>query len=332
MASFTRLGPGRVRAQVYVRGRRASRVLPTMREAQAWAVQQESDLQSQAAGRAPPGATVGTAMARYRDRVSPAKRGHRWERVRLDQMLRDPLAAVALPSLSPADLADWRDRRLESVSPESVRREWTLLRHVLRVAALEWCWIDQSIIRLRMPPKSPPRDRRVSDEDLQRIWWCLGYEPDQPPLTLSARVGAAARWAVATAMRSGEICSLRWADVDRDRRVARLNRSKTRRNEEVPLLGPEPLEILEQLEPVTGGDERVFGLSDQQRSALWQRAVERAQIDDLHFHDTRAEALTRLSRRVDILTLARISGHRDLRMLQVYYRETAAEIAARLAE
>ena len=56
-------------------------------------------------------------------------------------------------------------------------------------------------------------------------------------------------------------------------------------------------------------------------------------LADLHFHDTRAEALTRLSRKVDVLTLARISGHKDLRILSnVYYRESAAEIAERLTK
>lgn len=59
--------------------------------------------------------------------------------------------------------------------------------------------------------------------------------------------------------------------------------------------------------------------------------ADRLMIEDLHFHDTRAEALTRLARKVDVLTLAKISGHKDLRILQnAYYRETAEQIAARL--
>lgn len=54
-------------------------------------------------------------------------------------------------------------------------------------------------------------------------------------------------------------------------------------------------------------------------------------IEDLHFHDSRAEALTRLARKVDVMTLARISGHKDLRvLLETYYRESAADIAKRL--
>ena len=51
----------------------------------------------------------------------------------------------------------------------------------------------------------------------------------------------------------------------------------------------------------------------------------------MHFHDTRAEALTQLSRKVDVMTLAKISGHKDLSIMQnTYHRETAEDIAARM--
>ena len=36
---------------------------------------------------------------------------------------------------------------------------------------------------------------------------------------------------------------------------------------------------------------------------------------DLHFHDTRREALSRLAKKVDVMTLAKISGHRDIKIL-----------------
>jgi integrase len=65
--------------------------------------------------------------------------------------------------------------------------------------------------------------------------------------------------------------------------------------------------------------------------ALFRKARDRAGIHGLHFHDSRAEALTRLARKVDVLTLAKISGHRDINLLsRVYYRETAEQIAPRL--
>ena len=45
---------------------------------------------------------------------------------------------------------------------------------------------------------------------------------------------------------------------------------------------------------------------------------------------SRATAVTRLAKRLDILDLARMIGHRDIRSLSVYYRATAADIARKL--
>jgi hypothetical protein len=54
-------------------------------------------------------------------------------------------------------------------------------------------------------------------------------------------------------------------------------------------------------------------------------------IKGLEFRDSRATALTLMARKMDILTLARISRHKNLDLLRsTYYRETAEEIAARL--
>ena len=60
----------------------------------------------------------------------------------------------------------------------------------------------------------------------------------------------------------------------------------------------------------------------------WRKIKRRALCDDIHFHDSRATALTRLSQRLDVMQLARMSGHRDIKILYaVYYRETAEAIA-----
>ncbi len=61
-----------------------------------------------------------------------------------------------------------------------------------------------------------------------------------------------------------------------------------------------------------------------------RRVRDRAKVEGLTFHDSRLTAITRLSKRLDVLALARMVGHSDLRMLQVYYNETAEELAKRL--
>jgi integrase len=59
-------------------------------------------------------------------------------------------------------------------------------------------------------------------------------------------------------------------------------------------------------------------------------ARERAGIEGLTFHDTRHEAITRLAAKLNVLDLARMVGHRDIKQLQVYYNAPAEEIAMRL--
>lgn len=79
------------------------------------------------------------------------------------------------------------------------------------------------------------------------------------------------------------------------------------------------------------GLDAYFTISDKSLDVLFRRVRDRLLLEDLHFHDSRADALTRLARRVDVMTLARISGHRDLsQLLDAYYRESAAPIAARI--
>jgi integrase len=77
-------------------------------------------------------------------------------------------------------------------------------------------------------------------------------------------------------------------------------------------------------------EDRLFDLASASLDALFRTAKERAGVEGLTFHDTRHEAITRLSKKLGVLELARAVGHRDLRMLQVYYNESAADIAQRL--
>ncbi|MCB1764228.1 MAG: site-specific integrase, partial [Gammaproteobacteria bacterium] len=62
----------------------------------------------------------------------------------------------------------------------------------------------------------------------------------------------------------------------------------------------------------------------------FRKIKNRTQIENLTFHDTRHEAITRLSKKLDVLDLARMVGIRDLKILMVYYNATASEIAERL--
>ena len=74
----------------------------------------------------------------------------------------------------------------------------------------------------------------------------------------------------------------------------------------------------------------LFGLTPAILEASWRKARDKAGAVDLHFHDSRHTAITRLAKRLTVLELARMIGHRDLRQLMVYYNETAESLAEKL--
>ena len=63
----------------------------------------------------------------------------------------------------------------------------------------------------------------------------------------------------------------------------------------------------------------------------FERAVERAGVADVRLHDLRHEATSRLAKRLQAHELAKVTGHRDMRMVLRYYHPRAEELASKLA-
>jgi integrase len=247
----------------------------------------------------------------------------------INVFLRDPVAEVSLRILASTDIAAWRDRRLNEVSGSTVAREMTILGHACSVARREWGWVRVNPVRdVRRPVTAAARTRRPAAEETEKLLDILGYSPEIPPKTVSARIGAAYLFAIETAMRAGEICGLEWQHVNE--RHVHLPLTKNGYSRDVPL-SAEARRIIEQLRSLDSEGDTVFDVSTASVDALFRKAKARALIEDLHFHDTRREALTRLSKVFGVMELARISGHRDLRVLQnVYYAPSVSDLADKL--
>jgi integrase len=275
------------------------------------------------------GKIVRDILDRYAEDVSPTKRGARWEFARLAAIGRTDWARLPADRLTPDVLGRYRDERLKAVSGATIIREFNLLSAVFETARREWRWMNSNpLADVRRPKDSAPRTRRLHDGEIEALRLASGYRPDEPTATTMQRVCAAAEFAVETAMRSGEICGLTWAHVHPAH--VHVPTSKTGAARDVPL-SPRARQIISQMRGVH--DRLVFGLAGGSRDALWRRLLHRAGIDGLTFHDLRREATTRLARRFDVLELARITGHRDLRvLLSVYYSPTVAEMTQKLSE
>jgi integrase len=129
-------------------------------------------------------------------------------------------------------------------------------------------------------------------------------------------------------MRQGEILSLEWKNVDLERRVARLPITKNGDGRDVPL-SPKAVAILRSIPRSLDG--RVFPITVGALQTAWKFAVKRAGINDLHFHDLRHEATSRLAEILpNVVELSAVTGHKDLRMLKRYYHPKAEDLARKL--
>ncbi|WP_283177723.1 site-specific integrase [Gemmobacter sp. 24YEA27] len=321
MATFRKLPSGAIRAEVSCKGRRSSKSFPTKQAAKEWAARQEFRITESAEAPVDHG-TFGDVLKRYANEVSPSRRGERWEILKIRNFRSDPISSYNMADLTPEVFAKWRDKRLSEVQPATVSREMQLMSAVLNCARKEWSMLTVNPLSdVRKPKKPEPRNRLPLPDDMERMAYAAGDDLS----TATARAFHAFRFAIQTAMRAGEIVGLTWDRVDLQRRVARLDRTKNGRSREVPLFS-EAVRLLQAL-PKT---DQVFNLTSAQIDALWRKVRDKSQDVGLKFHDSRHAAITALSKKLDVLALARMVGHKDLRMLQVYYKETAEELAKRL--
>lgn len=330
MAYLTKVPTG-WRAQIERDGVRKSKTFPHKATAQAWAAQQESDILSGHVGKWP-AKTVTDAIARYEREVSSQKRGERSEGLRFRAIERDfpMLCAMIFAEVKTPDLVLWRDARLKKVSKGSVQRDINLLRNLWTVAAREWHWCgDSPWTSLRMPGDNPARTQRIRWQDVRRIVRWLGYKTGQKPTTKYQEVAWAFMIALSSAMRAGEVMGLTRESINLTTRVVTLNSHKTLETVGVRYV-PIPKRCARLLRVLCVKPGSLWTIKPANLDVLFRKARDGCDLDAIHFHDSRAEALTLLSRRMDVLTLSKVSGHRDLAQLRDYYRETPEQIAARI--
>ena len=321
------------RAQVRVRGHSLARTFDSHEEARIWVAQQEAKLLAGARAQRGEAAfmTPVDLFRRYAEEVSPKKKGARWEVIRLERFETYPVFGKALRDFGPEDVATWRDERLRLVKGSSVNRELNLLSGVFTTAIKEWrIGLRENPVRLVSRPANPKaRRRRVSDAEVAAIAAKLGWDGTSPPATMSQWVAWAHALAVETAMRKGELLGLRWGVVNLPAAYARLEDTKNDDARDVPL--SRRARALFALLPAGAPGAPVIPVQPGTMDTLFRRAVKEAGLLDLHFHDARREATTRIAPKVgNVLDLARITGHRDLKSLRIYYEPDATELAKKL--
>ncbi|MFC4518827.1 site-specific integrase [Cupriavidus pinatubonensis] len=324
-----------------------ARTFDTKVEAEAWAREAEAEMDRGAFvdRREAERNTLGDLLLRYSEEVSPDKKGGEQEILRIRKLRSDPIAQFKISALTGKVLASYRDRRLKGdgkrqpVTGSTVNRELTLLSHVLNVAAKEWGvhLPVNPVSAIRRPRESRGRTRRLSPTEEARLLSELAASPRSEHGyydkggSRNASILPMTILALETAMRRGELLSIRWSDVFLEDRFLRLHDSKNGEPRDVPLSTRAVNTLTPLAKLASSGSERVFPTTADAVKKAFTRACERAGIENLRFHDLRHEGTSRIAERLDnVLELSAITGHKTLQMLKRYYHPRAKDLALKL--
>jgi integrase len=268
--------------------------------------------------------TLSDLIQRFIREVLPLKKSLIEDSFRLNALSRKPISKWSMANLSPSRIAEYRDERLKQVSHGTVIRELSYLSSIINHARREWAInIPNPVQLVRKPPTPEGRSRTLNPDERQRLIQAL------------IPIGRDNFWlkpvvelALETAMRKGELLSLRWEHIDLVQQTAFLPTTKNGDSRTVPL-SLEAIRILKELPRSIDGI--VFPIKSANLHARFKRIAKRARLENFRFHDLRHTAVTNMAKKLpNIIELSAVSGHKNLGMLKRYYHPDPKQLALKL--
>ncbi|MGJ9417678.1 tyrosine-type recombinase/integrase [Massilia sp. CMS3.1] len=334
MASFQRIGE-KWQARIRKKGfPSTSENFDTKKEAEKWAAKTETEMNEKLFKdkRAMKDLTVGKLVDEYFGKETTAKPFGDTKKANLNRIKR-MLGSVLLTALKYDRLVFFvSDRAKEGAGGVTIGMDIAELAAVIRAGRKRHKYdfdiavfseIREHLSDLGLETKSHWRDRRPTEEELNAIKKHFN-EKTRQKIPMSDIID----FAVATTMRASEITSIRWSDVDFDKRTViirdRKHPTKKKGNhQKVPLL-PQAWAILNR-QPRTS--DKVFPYDVNTISTIFPRAVQACGIENLHFHDLRHEGTSKLFEiGYDIPRVAIFTGHNDWKMLSRYVQLRAEDL------
>ncbi|MGB2832545.1 MAG: site-specific integrase [Methylotenera sp.] len=339
MASITNRGEYQWQVQIRRKGHVLSKTFYYKSDAEVWARKTESEIDrgifinTNEAERL----TLAELIERYKIEELPKLKAQVQEKSRLN-IIEKILGKEILGAITSSTISKYSNLRLNTIAQNSVNREITSIKRLLSFAHND-CKITlpHGLPQFSKVTVDDSRERRVSDAEIEAI--CTHTE--------SAELANIVRIALYTSMRRSEISNLMRANIDFNVPSAKLYETKNGKNRTAPLM-PAAAELLKAQPARIDGF--VFSLHDSSITQAFDRARERARakylrdcadsnlqpdesfLFNLHFHDLRHEATSRLATLLpNVIELSRVTGHKDLKMLNRYYQVSVSDLAKKLA-
>lgn len=273
--------------------------------------------------------TLAELIDRYCQNVLPNKPKSARDQMRQFEWWKTELGDHALADVTPALLAQCRDKLSNGITshgkprtPATVNRYMAALSVAFTTALKEWGWVDDNPMRKVTKPKEPRgRVRYLSDDERDRLLKVC--KDSSNPYLYTVVV-----LALSTGMRLGEIMGLTWDAVDLNQGRAILHETKNGDRRAVAITG-HALELLRELSKVRRIDSKLLFPANKTTPqkpqkpmdlrSPWEAAVQKAEIEDFHFHDLRHSAASYLAMNgASLAEIAEVLGHKTLQMVMRY--------------
>lgn len=275
--------------------------------------------------------TLCNALNKYCHQVSVLKKGYSQEKYRIAQITRSFLGALPVRAITSVHIAQYRDLRLtqknhhtqKAISSATVRLEMSLLSHFFEIGRIEWGLCESNpVANVRKPKTSASRERTLTPRE-ERLILRYAHAHSNPELYSIIVL------AIETAMRQGEILGLLWEHINLQTGIAHLPQTKNGTKRDVPL-SLKARDALVRTGVKAKG--KVFCYTPEGLKSTWRFMLGKLNIEDLHFHDCRHHAITKLFQlgTLDMMEVAAISGHKSLGMLKRYTHLKAAKLVKKL--
>ena len=236
--------------------------------------------------------TLRDILTRYRDEITPKKKGAKWETYKLNLLIRHKISSLSLLHLNPTALCALKNELSINRKPGTVKHYFNFINNAWNTAERVW--------GINLPAKNP-----IKYVILDKVY-------DRRDRILNDMIILAYQ----TAMRFGEILKLNRRDVDLNKRLITLRDTKNGEDRTIPISNI----AIEVLRKYPFG-ERYFIIKRDQFRHYFEQACKRAEVNNFRLHDLRACAITKMFLSgMTVPEVAVISGHKTWSQLSRYTR------------
>lgn len=319
-----------------------SKTFAKMSQAESWAKRMKIKLESDGMPHKQKNLTrrtVGELITMYlEDPITAEKTGRTKEYV-LSSLLHYDIASIYTDEITANDLIEHCRERLAEPNkpkPQTIYHDVTYLKSVMEMGEALFstpCALDYHVkampvlVKLGLVGRSNRRTRVPTSAELLAMK--QGLEQRQSHHASKIPLADIFEVSLDTAMRVGEITSIKWSDYNEKEKTITIRDRKDPRNKigndhTIPLM-EKAISIIKKM---PREEDRIFPYNSRSISAAWQRTAKKMGIIDLRYHDLRAESATRLFRSgYDIVSVSKITGHKDLNTLNnIYLRIKATDV------